>query len=66
MKLILALSGAVLIAGCASAPTQVASVDKREVCDQRKMQRVQAQAVATGAQVYWLSCPQLQREPAKT
>ncbi len=64
MKLILALSGAVFVAGCASAPMQVATNDKRVVCDQQKMQRVQAQAVATGAQVYWLSCPQVQQ--AKT
>jgi uncharacterized lipoprotein YajG len=57
MKLILALSGVVLMAGCASTPTQVASTDLRPVCDQRLMQRVHAQAVATGAQVYWQSCP---------
>jgi hypothetical protein len=60
MKLILALSGVVLVAGCASAPMQVASTDMRPACDQRQMQRVNAQAVATGAQVYWQSCPLVQ------
>ena len=66
MKLILALSGALLVAGCASAPTQVASTDMRPLCDQGKMHRVQAQAVSTGAQVYWLSCPLVQPDQAKT
>jgi hypothetical protein len=65
MKLILALSGALLVVGCASAPTQVAREDNRTVCDQDKMHRVQAQAVATGATVYWLSCPQPEHQ-AKT
>jgi outer membrane murein-binding lipoprotein Lpp len=57
MKLILALSGVMLVAGCASAPTQVASNDARPACDQAKMHRVQSQALSTGAQVYWLTCP---------
>ena len=65
MKLILALSGVLLVAGCASVPAQVASNDTRPVCDQGKMQRVQAQAISTGAQVYWLSCPQIERDQAK-
>ena len=66
MKLILALSGTLLVVGCSSLPTQVANNNNRTVCDQEKMQRVEAQAVSTGAQVYWLSCPQVKREPVKS
>jgi starvation-inducible outer membrane lipoprotein len=65
MKLILALSGALLVVGCSSLPTQVANNDNRTVCDQEKMRRAEAQAVSTGVQIYWLSCPQIKREPVK-
>jgi starvation-inducible outer membrane lipoprotein len=66
MKLILALSGAFLVAACSSVPTQtVASTDTRVVCDKEQMARVHAQAVATGASVYWIRCPEVNQR-AKT
>ena len=61
MKLILALSGALLVAACSSLPTQTANNDTRVVCDKEQMARVHAQAVSTGASVYWVRCPELQR-----
>jgi starvation-inducible outer membrane lipoprotein len=65
MKLILALSGAFLVAACSSVPTQMASTDTRVVCDKEQMARVHAQAVATGASVYWIRCPEVNQR-AKT
>lgn len=61
MKLILALSGALMVAACSSLPMQVASNDTRVVCDKEQMARVHAQAVSTGASVYWVRCPEVHR-----
>ena len=66
MKLILALSGAVVIAGCSSLPTQVA--DNRTVCDKEQMERIQARSLnqTSKVDVIWLSCPQIRRDQVKT
>ena len=68
MKLILALSGALLVAGCSSLPTQVADNDSRMVCDKEQMGRIQArsQAQASHVDVIWLNCPQIRRDRVKT
>jgi outer membrane murein-binding lipoprotein Lpp len=68
MKLILALSGALLVAGCSSLPTQVADNDSRMVCDRAQMERIQAQVQAQAARVelHWLNCPQIRRDRVKT
>ena len=69
MKLILALGGAVLVAGCSSLPTQqVANNDARMVCDKELMGRIQAKSQAQSArvEVIWLNCPQIRSDRVKT
>jgi starvation-inducible outer membrane lipoprotein len=68
MKLILALSGALLVVGCSSLPTQVADNDSRMVCDKDQMGRIQARSQAQTARVeiIWLNCPQIRRDQVKT
>ena len=68
MKLILALSGALLVVGCSSLPAQVADNDSRMVCDKEQMGRIQArsQAQASHVDVIWLNCPQIRRDRVKT
>ena len=69
MKLILALSGALLLAGCSSLPTQVAADDgSRMVCDKEQMARVQARSLSYTSKVdiIWTSCPQIRRDQVKT
>jgi starvation-inducible outer membrane lipoprotein len=68
MKLILALSGALVVAGCSSLPTQVANNDVRMVCDKEQMGRVQAksQAQSSHVEVVWLNCPQIRSDKVKT
>ena len=68
MKLILALSGALLVVGCSSLPTQVADNDSRMVCDKEQMGRIQArsQAQASRVEIIWLNCPQIRRDQVKT
>ena len=68
MKLILALSGALLIAGCSSSPAKIADNDSRMVCDKDQMGRVQAksQAQSSRVDVIWLNCPQVRRDQVKT
>lgn len=61
MKLILALSGAVLVAGCASAPMQKAEVNSDVVCDVSKMNRVE-QNVHGKAGLQWVHCPLVSRD----
>jgi starvation-inducible outer membrane lipoprotein len=66
MKLILALSGALLVAGCSSVPMQVAENDSPMVCDRAQMERIEAQAVAARADLRWVNCPQIRRDRVKT
>jgi starvation-inducible outer membrane lipoprotein len=68
MKLILALSGALLVAGCSSLPTQVADNGGRMVCDKEQMGRVQAKSQGQSARVdvIWLNCPQIRKDQVKT
>ena len=68
MKLILALSGALLIAGCSSVPTKVADNDYRMVCDKEQMSRIQAksQAQSSHVDVVWINCPQIRSDRVKT
>jgi starvation-inducible outer membrane lipoprotein len=68
MKLILALSGALLVMGCSSLPTQVADDGSRMVSDKEQMARIQArsQNQAARVDVIWLSCPQIRRDQIKT
>ena len=67
MKLILALSGALLVTGCSSLPTQVADNGSRMVCDKEQMARIQArsQNQTSKVDVIWLSCPQIRRDQVK-
>ena len=64
MKLILALSGALLVVGCSSLPTQVADNDM--VCDRAQMERIEARAQAARVELHWVNCPQIRRDQVKT
>jgi hypothetical protein len=66
MKLILALSGALLVVGCSSLQTQVADNNSRMVCDRAKMDRIEARAQAARVELHWVNCPQIQRDRVKT
>ena len=62
MKIILALSAAMLVVGCGSVPVQQADSDTLVVCDQRKVDQVERQAKLTHAQVRWVRCPMTARD----
>jgi hypothetical protein len=64
MKLILALSGALLVVGCSSLPTQ--DNDSRVVCDRAQMERIEARAQAARVELHWVNCPQIRRDRVKT
>ena len=65
MKLIRALSGALLVAACSSLPMQVAENDSPMICDRAQMRRIEAQAMAGRVEVRWLNCPQIRRDSIK-
>jgi hypothetical protein len=66
MKLILALTGALLVAGCSSLPMQQAETRQPlQVCDTALMQRIEQRALDSRVQLYWVNCPSIRRE-AKT
>jgi hypothetical protein len=67
MKLILALSGALVVAGCSSLPTQVADNGSRMVCDKEQMARIQAKSLnqTSKVDVIWISCPQIRSDQVK-
>jgi hypothetical protein len=63
MKLILALIGAALVAGCSSLQMKQAEVQPLQVCDTARMQRIEQRALESRVQVTWVHCPSLRREP---
>ena len=64
MKLILALIGAVLVAGCSSLPMQQAETRQPlQVCDTALMQRIEQRALDSRVQLTWVHCPAIRREP---
>jgi hypothetical protein len=66
MKLILALCGAALIAGCSSVPVQpVQKVESIQACDYALMARIERQWQPTMTQRYWVNCPQVRRDSTK-
>jgi hypothetical protein len=62
MKIILALSTAVLVVGCGSVPVQQADSGTLMVCDQRKVDQVERQARLTHVQLRWARCPMTARD----
>jgi hypothetical protein len=66
MKLILALSQALLLAACGSLPMQAADNDSEMVCDRAQMARVEARAQAERVELHWVNCPQIRRDRVKT
>ena len=67
MKLILALSGAALIAGCSSVPVQpVQKVESIQACDYALMQRIERAWQPTLTQRIWINCPQVRRDSSKS
>ena len=66
MKLILALCGAALIAGCSSAPVQpVQKVESNTACDYALMDRINRTWVPTLTARYWVNCPQVRPSSSK-
>ena len=61
MKLILALCGAALIAGCSSVPVQKVE----STCDYALMARIERAWQPTMNQRYWVNCPQVRRDSSK-
>ena len=67
MKLILALCGAALIAGCSSVPVQtVQKVESNRACDYALMERIERAWQPTLTQRYWVNCPQVRRDSNKS
>ena len=67
MKLILALCGAALIAGCSSVPVQtVQKVESNRACDYALMERIERTWQPTLTQRYWVNCPQVRRDSSKS
>ena len=64
MKLILALCGAALIAGCSSVPV-VQKVESNQTCDYALMARIERAWQPTMTQRYWVNCPQVRRDSVK-
>jgi len=65
MKLILALCGAALVAGCSSVPVQPAQkVESNLTCDYALMARIDRTWQPAVTQRYWYHCPLL-RENSK-
>jgi hypothetical protein len=66
MKLILALCGAALVAGCSSVPVQPAQkVESNLACDTALMERIDRIRQPTLTQRYWVNCPQIRRDASK-
>ena len=63
MKLILALTAAALVCGCASVPN-LRQADSRPLasCDYAKMQTIDQAAQTRGVYVEWVHCPTAKRE----
>ena len=59
MRLILALCGAALVAGCSSMPMQ--KVESNATCDYALMDRVERSWQPTLTSRYWVNCPQVNR-----
>jgi hypothetical protein len=57
MRLILALCGAALVAGCSSVPVQ--KVESNARCDYAMMDRVERAWQPTLTARYWVNCPQV-------
>jgi hypothetical protein len=67
MKLILALCGAALIAGCSSVPVQtVQKVESNRACDYALMERIERAWQPTLTTRYWVNCPQVRPTSAKS
>ena len=64
MKLILALCGAALVAGCSSVPVQ--KVESNASCDYALMERIERAWQPTLTQRYWVNCPQVRRDSSKS
>ncbi|HEY2969118.1 MAG TPA: hypothetical protein VGK75_12220 [Casimicrobiaceae bacterium] len=66
MKLILALCGAALIAGCSSVPVQtVQKVESNRACDYALMERIERAWQPTLTTRYWVNCPQVRPGSSK-
>ena len=61
MRLILALCGVALMAGCASAP-MVQKVESNTTCDTALMERYDRAWQPVMTQRYWVHCPQVRRD----
>ena len=64
MKVLIALCGAALVAGCSSVPIQ--KVESNSNCDYALMARIDAQWQPTMTQRYWMNCPQVRPDARKS
>ena len=60
MRLILALCGVTLMAGCSSVPV-VQKVESNAACDTALMERIDRAWQPVMTQRYWVNCPQVRR-----
>jgi hypothetical protein len=66
MRVILALCGTAVAAGCSSVPVQpVQKVESNLACDKALMERIERAWQPTITQRYWVNCP-LIRESSKS
>ena len=64
MKTLAVTCGAALIAGCSSAPVQ--KVESYNQCDYALMARMDKQWQPTYIQHYWVNCPKVRSDAAKS
>jgi hypothetical protein len=65
MRLILALCGAALVAGCSSTPMRAADNGSVVRCDYAYMDRIERAAKVVRTELHWVNCPQ-PHDSAKT
>jgi hypothetical protein len=66
MKIFLALSGVLVLAGCSSLPIQTAESSNDFVCDRAYMERVEQKAMEARVELRWVNCPLIRRDRAKS
>jgi hypothetical protein len=64
MKVVVALGNAILVAGCASVPTQQPARDTVMVCDEARIQNIDRAARLAHTQLHWVRCPMIRRDQA--
>jgi hypothetical protein len=58
MRIVLALCGAALVAGCSTAPPQSVEYQGALRCDYAQMDKIEHQAKVLRTELHWVNCPQ--------